>query len=888
MSLPSYTVRTGHPRVLCTATDLSTQGGWIFNQTLTSPGRDSWLKIYQNGSEARKNLADASWFTSVVNGVTRVNTNGVRNYYRRVLAMLIGARLTLSTTEANSYYAKAISTAEWVCANFDTYDTFPSGHVDDGDGWLENDDYTRSLCGGLAFVFDMAYDRLSSSQKTTIGQGLMKFVNSLLTTHSHDVDGVFDEMMDGHTAGSMAFAFMGCLALYGESGFTTGTTNNANLKIDTCLKYWFGDATVTLGRARLDYDRYFKSDGGGGKGHWYEAHANWITAFFLHPLYVGMTSVEPMTLDGEDYTIPNSEPWIDRHGEWILHSIRGDGDFFPGGDALKSSGTLMTDEQRVQYAFYIRHSETWRRRLRWAYNAVKGLSPATSYEDEAVPFLMFDHNSALTQELPPATSPQPERSRLFVPPGYYSYKNTWDIFSPTNCQIVIHCPTYYWRGHNAELECGAIQVNVHDDMVVNRSGIYHTGGSDTGITNFGGDHNNAFKRQSIACSGIPLVDDGASTSGSSNTGQPHVNVGYPFPYLGTGGASTRPYYHAQGGQTWKYYASAVFPADVKDPQNPTDMIQNGADSTGEGQAWRKVIGLNGETNKTIEKKVETDDYCFLTAELYKAYLKEEADIGTSKQRVTLCQMRWLVIKREGTYPVIFMVSRVRSRLSSMQKMVPWQFYGQPIRNARGQWIALGHKATTDAGATSGGKVAIDYYEPSGSNYTFSTVGNNDTVWTTRTASNTKYSYLIGPLGSSRTRVSFPPATNPNSREVKDQGRWRLEAYKPTGNTEDYFVNMVVPMKKNESGPDYVFFEEADYFGVRFTDGVGQRVYKIHKTSDSVVGPGQATDTVPPVAVTNLVATATSSGRVDLTWDEVADDPTMENGGVYKVYKRVKV
>lgn len=823
MSRPTYTAYANHPRILFRDTDLP----WIIGQgnPIYTEGNLIATKIY-NGAISLKSPSDASL------------TQDKNDYHVKALTLCMGSKLgtSLFGITESGMIAKAISSARYAAQ---TVAPSYSSSTDSSD--------RRSLVFGMALVFDILYSSLSSDDKTVIATGIMNICGKMRL--------VSTEMMDGHSAGDQAFRIIGALAILGEPGFDSGGSD-AKDHLNQALDYWYGgDNTLTKGGVgRLGYNRYFNSNGGAGKGTGYEIFAGWYTVALLESL---QNALSTMTLDGDTYTLPTSEAFIDRWGEWFLNTfMRGDFDFWKHGDTQRLSNPLFAETEHLVLAYLISASPTWRRNLRWhydtKYNKAKALGQSW-YASEVMDFCLFDRaNATFNQLAPNQTTPEPIKSRLFEPPGSYWFRKTWDTMGPSNCIINIHCPTYWFGGHNADLDCGQIQINLKDDMVLLDTGLYKTEQVD--VSDLGGTHTNNWARQSISKSGIPLVDDlsTATTLSPIETSTPHVDRNP------AGNKAAFP--HAQGGQLWKAFDDGG--AWSIDPDTTEKMYSDGG-----GMAWRRTVGINGETDRGIEIKADTADFCFITADIRRAYLKKSADIDTAAERLTMCQMKWMIIKNEGNWPCIFRVARVRSRVSTFIKRDVWHFWGSPTINAtNGTFSAIGFIGT--------GKCLIAYHNFV--NYGFSQVGGGDAT----TIGSTQFAYTIG---SSSTLNNFPPTGYPNSRYMPDIGRFRVEVKPTTAQTEDNFVCLIMPLATTDSNPDYTFFEETDYWGVRFGGVTSQRIYKIHKTQALYQGPAEAIDTTAPTAPTGFSAIAgPGSGQVSLSWNPAPEVDAAKHRACYRI------
>lgn len=774
-------------------------------------------------------------------------TNGTDSYHKNVLVLAVAGKVDSTNANASLWRAKAVSMA--VYASDNVVPGYVSGSPSTGK--------RRSMLMGLGWTYDLFYADLSASQKSTINAAVISMCDKMTLDPK--------EMLDGHSAGDQMAQLIGALAIYGDHA-------GAPARLQEAISFWYGgDPAVTMdAQARLAYNRYFAANGGGGKGAWYEALDSWKCYHFLEAVQNGLTG---MTLDGDAYTLPGGETWIDKVGEWWLNVvIRGDMDYWKWGDTGRQDNPWFHENTRVALSYLIQNSPTWRKQLRWAYDKIQTKTESlgqSSANNRVTDFLLFELGAAANQPLAPESStPVPSKSRLFEPPGTYFYRNNWDIGGPTHCTINIHCPTYYFLGHSADLDCGLIQINVKDDMVLLNTGMYDV--DQANVADFGGTHTNNWVRQSISKSGVPLIDDLFTTllQSPDYTSKPHVNRDF--------NGNVAVYSHGQGGQLHKYDPNAAASPKPIDPFTVAKMIGDGG-----GLTWRRTVGINGETDRGLEVKADTADLVFLTADIRRAYIRRLTDFNTADDRTEVVQLKIMIVKNEGPWPYIFRVARIKARQAAYVKRDHWHFWGVPVTDnwlAKGHFRGLGYRATEEAATAQGGKCFFAYYKHT--DLQMSVVGDSSSNFTTAGAN-----HFATFIGGSATPTRWPLSANPSVRFKPDIGRFRVEVRPKVAQLEDSFVCLICPLGVNDQAPDFTFFETQSHYGVRFGGETSQRVYKIHKTQALYEGPTDPLDTEAPAAPTGVqAAPGPGSGQVTVSWN-ANTEPDLAK---YRVSYRVKV
>lgn len=723
-------------------------------------------------------------------------------------------------------------------------------------GWIENDTTTHNkllssallLANTPAYVASFtdrrfqllalgyAYDFLRTGI-VTFSDANRKTIGDAILTYS-TANGSSSEYMDGHSAGNLMAQFVANLAIAGESGSGFNYTTTAAANINEALDFWYG--ATPSGSARIETDRHFSSDGGSGKGAWYQTIAMWHTFFLLGGVHSGFIrnadTPGALQLNGEDYAPWTSESWVAKHGEWWLNSYyRGNNDYLKHGDTSRISNPWIHEYARHSIGPLITYGGTWRKQVRWMYDQIQAysdtLSASTAYNriHDVVHWDPADANNASESPTAAGTS----RSRCFSPDGDYFHRNTWDI---PNCSMVnIRCRERYYDGHPL-LDCGAISIDVKGEPVLFTAGYYST--SDASA-DFGGVHNRYYYKQTIGSSGTYLIDDGQATPHSANVQGVRINIPAGL-----------------GGQYYKKYTSGgtVYdPADVKAMKND-----------GSGLAW-----LNVGTDATMSDKLrivdELTDYDFLHAKINRAYLLQSSDAGGLNDRLSDLQVKWLVLKTVWQWPVVFQVGWVRARFNGYTKRQV--FHGGRAFNVSTFGAT---KRFDSAGHNNIGKITIDQYVASPSDWTHALVGGGAADPNGYTAN--QYAYLNG-------GTNYKPATASGTRHRPELGTWTLHLQPTTSSLDHYFVVAMFPSLVGENPPSYTWQEDANFFRINFGPG---KVFGIHKTQVFAEG---AVDTEAPAAPIGVAAsTGASLGEISMSWSPNTE-PDIAS---YKVYKRVKV
>lgn len=691
----------------------------------------------------------------------------------------------------------------------------------------------RDLLLALCAVFDLCNAQLSASDKTTIQTRILAICddNFSIPTGSNSAAA---EMMDGHTRIDQALTALACLTLG-----VTGT------RLDRALDFWYGgNAGVSAGsKAAMDTDRYYSANGGAGKGPHYQGLANYGAIWLLHALSNATNPAAAggaLTFNGDPYYPWSDEAWFKQSVLWFLYlGVRGDGDYFRLGDTLRQNNPVFSLHHRVNLAAAAARSD-YRPTAHWLYDQWQAksasLGQGTSYT-RTPEFLFLDRASD------PAVGPTPTSFPLvrgFLPAGAAVFRNTWDLPNSTIAHVQL-TPRYY-RGHR-DNDVGLIQISHKKDMVLLNSGMYSTSSGEVAAAP-GGSHLLNWAKQGVSKSGIPLCDDGSAN--------PHGNYNSSGSFVSLPGGLGSPYFKTFGSK--------------RDCDNVDDMRNDG-----EGLAWLISQGVGADEGYTWIGGNSAVDVLY--ANTKRAYLKEYTDLGTSAERLLTCEIKLMWIK-DQQWPCMLRLVKLVSRTAGMVKRDQWHFWGNPVLgefDARGILHAKGYLA--DQNLPNGGKILISYDDHA-----------NLSVASTGGAPSGAFGstqFFYDPHDGSGGR-NYPPDAYNSTRHYPDIGRYTVHVAPKVQTQTVYFACLLVPLDPADTGPSVTWISSSSFRGVRFPDG---KLYQIGKDDNSFISPGGAADSTPPVQVTGLAGSTPGSGRASLVWTPISGDPSMDNGGGYRVYRR---
>ena len=682
---------------------------------------------------------------------------------------------------------------------------------------------------------------LSDANKKTLGDGILAWCDDMAATST--------ELMDGHAGGDQACQVFGALAIYGESGSGYDYSSSATTRLTEGLDFWYGgDAGVTYnGYAAMDAFRYYQAGGGGWGGAHYMQLRWWKAFICVHPVATALTGIQ---LNGEDYD-PWSEDWIKNAYKWARNiAVRGDLDFLQLEDTNRISNPVFNHEHRMGLGHMISHGEdtTAKSVARWVWErryAHEQAAGQISGERLALDMILWERGPSTPTANMPADSPTAE---WLDPPGALFYRSSWTLGASE--ELLIHVPQYWYLGH-AHNKCGSIQMGYYKDQILINSGVYDTT-PDGDPSDYGGSHNRSWANQTISGNGVVLVDDGSATP-HSNYDEDGIYTAFPS---------------GLGGQYWKLYGAE------KDPENTFNM-KNDASS----EAWRRCEGTS-DTSKagTILNAAtyQTDSVVVLASSLRKAYLKEYDDIDTAAERVRRYDAKWMIIKNFGGFgTAIFCVHRVESRLSTMDKRVPFHFHTMRsvVVNASKRRVEINGESMNKSGHTWAPGARVDFYD--------------ETKWDVDVVGGgTSNPGVPGDFDFAYGGVNYVPTQPVHERRQPDMGR--VTAYvKPKNQAaEDYFVFVIFPfhdgihLGQPHLEYEYNWVNETNYYGIE----IGGKAYKLHKTNAEYISEDDPVDVDAPAAPTGLTPSTPASQTVQLVWSPNTE-PDMDK---YKVYYREKV
>jgi hypothetical protein len=819
MSILSYTVRSTYPRLFCT-TDEKTALTTRTNSTAS--WKTEWDGVIATGIAALLSTTDV-----------RLSTNSSGTPQEAVFQKFFLLGLWGWIENSATHHTKLLSAAKYLAQNQTI-----------GSVWF-SDDSTSKRYQELALA--CAYDFLrtgvitfSAADRKIIGDAMgVQCQKSYLSS----------EYLDGHSSG-FAMSQMACaLVLHGESGTGYNYTAWATGIIDGALDFWYGSAPGAV--CKLDTNRYFSADGGTQLGCWYSHLDMWKCAMFLWIVGRAFTqnteSASALQLNGIDYDPFTYETWLQAIPEWVANAwLRGDKDYWTIHDTDRTSNPFFHDYTRVSTAFLITHGGSWRKHMRYVHDVIEDYAAALvpsqfSYYQLALDLVMYDPaDTDNAFENPWEATTQKDKTVLFKPPGEFFHRNTWKtVDNGGSCVVGISCNERYFAGHR-HCNVGAIGITVGNDVVLGGStGMYETGDA---AANYNGTHHRNWYQQSLSHSGIPLVTCNAGT---------HSN------YIG----GTRVYNLPDaGGQ--KFRTGTRSAATVYDVYNVSDLRFEGG-----GEMWHIA-------DSTLEE--DTDDFAFLYVDALNAYLPNYTAGAASP--IKGMDFRYLVIKREGLYPMVLAVCRMNVLASAFPsnvgnhvgnyKTYQMHFYANPLIVPSDDVNAVTPNCTTvtAAGYRGTGKVTANVYHPSGS------------MWYTKSSMANPNASGYGQSQFWVVNQNFPPASAAQARYLPDLGQYTVSFETKIPRDVDWFAVLYQPRGINDAAIPFTWQVNDNWIGVRF--GSSAHTYSVNKNAVQAAMSG---DSSAPAAPTGLVATSLDEA-VQLTWNPNTETDVDK----YNVYYREKV
>jgi hypothetical protein len=807
VSILSYTVRNTYPRLFCT-TDEKT--ALTTRTDTTASWKAMWDGYLTTGVGTLKGTADA---------LISTNSSGTPQEAVFQKFLLLGLYGWIENDAA--CHTKLLSAAKYLAQNQSI-----------GSVWFSTDSTSKRY---QELALACAYDFLrtgvitfSAADRKIIGDAMgVQCQKSYLSS----------EYLDGHSSGFAMSQMVCALVLYGESGTGYNYTAWATSVIDTALDFWYGSAPGAV--CKLDTNRYFSADGGTQLGCWYGQLDLWKCAMFLHvasKAFVQNTeTANALQLNGIDYDPLTYETWLQEVPEFIANSwMRGDKDYWTIHDTDRTSNPFFHDYTRTALSFFVANGGTWRKHLAFIWDTLHDEAIARAqfaYYQAVLDVILFDPaNADNAIEYPWLAATQKPKTVLFKPPGEFFHRNTWQVTNNSgSCVVNIGCNERYFAGHR-HVNVGSIGIMVGTDVVLGGStGLYETGDANA---KYGGNHHRNWYQQSIAHSGIPLVTCNAGT---------HTN-------LNVGGS--RVAYNDAGGQ--KFRTGTRTGSTVYDVYNVSDLRFEGG-----GEMWHIA-------DSSLEE--DTDDFAFLYVDALESYMANYTSYTTSP--IKGMDFRYLVIKREGLFPMVLAVCRMNVLAASFPagntKTYQIHTYADPMISPSSvtpdctEVVSVGYRGT--------GKVTASFYTPAG-NYRFA----KSSMAMPNTAGYGISQFWV-------VNANYPPATAAGTRYMPDIGRYTVSVDTLVSRDVDYFAVLYQPRGINDGAIPFTWEVNDNWIGVRF--GSSAHTYSVHKNYVQAIMSG---DSSAPAAPTGLVATSLDES-VQLTWN-----PNTETDVVgYNTYYREKV
>jgi hypothetical protein len=583
MTVPAYTMRTAHPYVFF----LDSEKSAIAARVADSAG---WKTLYDNTIKPA-----ATSYKGYAAGTLAANSE-VQN---RLMVLLLVAWLEETGRPDGGYRDKAVDAAVALCAIPD--DQSPT--------------YYRNRLLALAAVFDVCFDWLTSSEKSTIAAEIVHQASRCTAP--------VNEYMHGHGGNDQMCALAGGLAISGYHSSAASIINRA-------LEFWWGTgATGTADGGRWEMPRHSCSDGGDDQGSWYNYLMGWAEVLIPHFMSHATTDVDPFV---------SEVAWMKKRWEWHIWSGwtgTTDHDFDAQGDVYKLSGTYFHWQQRIFLAIVadkFRNNDSLQggHMLAWLFAQWDALD--SSYADSSVWQILFLDRAAVTTVHPKDATTVPSCSRLFNPPGVYygrwapSGEDDWDY--DESCVFRISARQWYYLGHT-HLDAGSVMIHFKGDRILQApAGIY----SDYGDSH----HMNAYQRSWLQ-SLVPLIHDPSAVWNRYST-------------LAA----------SDGGQQFK---KSTYTDRTSDPGRMYYMLNDGG-----GETWLRTRSF---------EKVQDDHpttMTFLVADLEPAYRK----YSTDSPRCSVCEVKYLIIWPNATngltWPALLYYARIVKSDSDWRTQIPFHSY----------------------------------------------------------------------------------------------------------------------------------------------------------------------------------------------------------------------
>jgi hypothetical protein len=436
VTIPAYTVRDEHPRLLFRESDR-------VNLTARTNATGGWKTQWDAQCAGFVNQYRALPVQNLIVG-TGTTTSSANNAIGKLAAMAFWGWIEESGRPSGGAKDWAIRAALWACNNY-------AGGVESS---------LREILMGLALVYDFLYADMTSAERTTIAGEIMQRAIAFN-------DGISQtDQIDGHTGINVTCSLLGLLAIHGNSFYQ----DEIPTALNTTLEFLLG---VDAQSGRLNYPQLCLTDGHSEKGHWYIYPSFWTELFTLWSMSTATT------WDG--WTAHSA--WVTKIWEELLwHSKGGTAPDLMGMGDMNRSSSVFQREMHWGIAMLAQRNASTEagRMLQWLFAQWDALDPTVWGPARVFDVILLDR-AAITELDPKDASPAVSTSRLFSPPGvYYGRKAKrgssvpdWD---PDEVATVrVSARSRYYSGH-AHLDAGSMALSVRGDMVcLTPSGKYFTG-----------------------------------------------------------------------------------------------------------------------------------------------------------------------------------------------------------------------------------------------------------------------------------------------------------------------------------------------------------------------------------------------------------------------------
>ncbi len=549
MTVPSFSVISNRPRVFFRDTDLA---------AITARTNDvnGWKTLWDNVIIPAANNYDDDADSDI----------GGRGDPGRFLVLALAGLVENNSTYRN----KAITAAVWLADNNPPNPTNTSG---------------REVLLCLTIVFDLLYDYMSSTQRTTIANEIVYWCSGPVPGEG-GMSANNSEWMDGHSGIDQMHQLAGALAIHGFHSQATTLLNES-------MNFIFGTGP---NQGRIEMARYQYAGGGAEKGATFFQLGCRAELGYLYFLKNATT--------WDSWTAETA--WASKIWEWVLWTQWRGSDaqtYEAHGDTGKISNPLFHMELRwiigmlaTQYA-----GVNGGKYMRWLFDQYVGLD--NDFADNQIFDVLF-LDRANTTSLAPSTTP-PATSKMFFPPGTYMFRgaasgdNAWNYQQSVTARV--NARKWYWQGH-FHLDSGSVQIVYKGDpLLLSPAGAYE-------LTICSTCHNNNWMQRSVGQSLCPLVLDPSQVY---HKGNPSVSTNLSA---------------NDGGQHYQKWVNGSGATEF-DPNNVFKM-QNDAG----GQAWLRCESFNEIVNDSA--------VTFLSANIRNGYRK----FITNSQRCPTLRVKYLFIR----------------------------------------------------------------------------------------------------------------------------------------------------------------------------------------------------------------------------------------------------